>query len=47
MLYQSQGRYGEAEPLYRGFSHERWPGYRLFAEGPPGERGEEGGGGEG
>ena len=23
----------EAEPLYRRFSHERWPGYRLFPGG--------------
>src|SRR4051812_16854824 len=28
----------EAEPLYRSFPHQRWPGYRLFREGPPGER---------
>ncbi|HEY1853628.1 MAG TPA: GNAT family N-acetyltransferase [Solirubrobacterales bacterium] len=27
----------EAEPLYRRFPHERWPGYRLFPEEPPGE----------
>lgn len=29
----------EAEPLYRGFPHDRWPGYRLYPDGPPGERG--------
>jgi hypothetical protein len=23
----------EAEPLYRRFRHERWPGYRLFPDG--------------
>jgi len=32
----------EAEPLYRQYSHERWPGYRIFPEGPPGERPDDG-----
>jgi ribosomal protein S18 acetylase RimI-like enzyme len=32
----------EAEPLYRRFSHERWPGYRLFPDGPAGDRAGEG-----
>jgi ribosomal protein S18 acetylase RimI-like enzyme len=32
----------EAEPLYRNYSHDRWPGYRLYPEGPPGERPDEG-----
>jgi GNAT superfamily N-acetyltransferase len=28
----------EAEPLYRSFPYNRWPGYRLYPEGEPGER---------
>jgi ribosomal protein S18 acetylase RimI-like enzyme len=28
----------EAEPFYRGFPHNRWPGFRLYPDGPPGER---------
>jgi ribosomal protein S18 acetylase RimI-like enzyme len=27
----------EAEPLYGTYRHERWPGYRLFPQGRPGE----------
>ena len=28
----------EAEPLYRRFPYNQWPGYRLYPEGEPGER---------
>jgi ribosomal protein S18 acetylase RimI-like enzyme len=27
----------EAEPLYRSYPHDRWPGYRIYPQGPPGE----------
>lgn len=27
----------EAEPLYRGYRHERWPGYRIYPDRPAGE----------
>ena len=27
----------EAEPLYAGYRHERWPGYRIFPAPPPGQ----------
>lgn len=27
----------EAEPLYRGYRHDRWPGYRIYPGDPPGD----------
>ena len=33
----------DAEPFYRGFHHGgRWPGYRLYPNGPPGAQAEDG-----